>query len=107
MKIKITPFSNNTQQLKIDIKIKNNFYGGSPNYCGLITEVKKSDRWLDQETFWVTRSEIPLVTALRLSQLVDEQPEAHLLIPGLIPILKDDGLVYVLKPELPTSPKSR
>jgi len=95
MKIKITPFNNKNPQLRINIKIKNNFYCGSPACCGLITEVKKSDKWLEQENFWVTRSEIPLVTALRLSQIGDECE--GFLVPGLIPIIRDYGPAYTTK----------
>ncbi len=95
MKIKITPFDDKKSQLKIDIKISNNFYGGNSGYCGLITEVKKSDDWLDQEMAWITRSEIPLVSALRLSQVKNEY-EGNL-VSGLVPIIRDCGPVYMLK----------
>lgn len=95
MNIKITPFNEKQSQLKIDIKINNNFYGGNSDYCGIITEVKKSDDWLDQETAWVTRSEIPFVSALRLSQVKNECE--GILISGLVPIIRDSGPIYTIK----------
>jgi hypothetical protein len=95
MKIKITPFNNKDQQVKGDLKIKNNFYGGSDSYCGIITEIKKSDDWLDQEMSWVSRSEIPLITALRLAQLGNENE--GILINGLIPIIRNYGPAYIVK----------
>lgn len=104
MKIKVTPFDNRQHQLKIDIRIKNNFYGGSNGYCGIITEIKKSDDWLDQEMPWVSRSEIPFVTALRLSQLDDECN--MMLIAGLLPITRDYGLLYIIK-EVPKFPNRK
>jgi len=101
MIIKITPFNNNYSQLKIDIKINNNFYGGNPGYCGLITEVKKSDDWLNQEMAWASRSEIPIISALRLSQIISEEEgnifQTGNLVSGLIPIIKEHGSIYTTK----------
>ena len=104
MKIKITPFNNKNPQLKIDILINNNFYGCNQNYCGLVTEIKKSDDWIDQEMSWITRSELPIVTALRLSQLFDEYN--MMLISGLIPIIKEEGPIYTIK-EVSNFPNKR
>ena len=101
MRIKITPFNNNHSQLKIDIKINNNFYGGNPGYCGLITEVEKRDDWLDQEMAWVSRSEIPIISALRLSQIISEEEgnifQTGNLVSGLIPTIKEHGSIYTTK----------
>lgn len=95
MIIKITPFNVKQSQLKIDIKINNNFYGCSLDYCGLITEVKKNDDWLEQETAWVARSEIPFVSALRLSQVKNEREK--ILVSGLLPIIRDSSPIYTIK----------
>jgi len=95
MKIKITPFDNRNYQLKSNLRTGNNFYGSSSSYCGIITEIKKSDDWLEEEMSWVSRSEIPFITALRLAQLGNENE--GILINGLIPIIRNYGPVYIVK----------
>lgn len=95
MKIKITTFNKKHHQLKISLKINNNFYGADLNYCGIISEVKNCDGWLGTEISWVSRSEIPIITALRLSQLNDEYNTV--LIPGLLPLINENSPIYILK----------
>lgn len=103
MKIKITPFNNQEEQLEKLIKIGNNFYGGGSDYCGIITEIKKSDDWLEQEMPWVSRSEIPFLTALRLAQIYDEHQGN--LVSGLTPFVQKYGIVYTVK-EVNTFPNA-
>jgi hypothetical protein len=58
-----------------------------------VTEIKSGDDWLEQEMAWVSRSEIPFVTAMRHAQL--EGP--HLIEGALTPILRRYNPFYVVK----------
>ncbi|OGK27688.1 hypothetical protein A3B50_04175 [Candidatus Roizmanbacteria bacterium RIFCSPLOWO2_01_FULL_40_42] len=92
MKIKITPLSNKHEHMEGIFKVGNNYYLAKFHSAGIITEVKKSDEWVNQEMAWVSRSEIPFITALRHSQLQGEH-----LVNGATPFLKQKAAFYVVK----------
>ena len=93
MQIKITPLSNKHSHMEGIFKVKNCYYLAQFHSAGIITEIKKSDDWLEQEMSWVTRSEIPFITALRHAQLKSE----HLVEGALIPVLREFGPFYITK----------
>ena len=87
MKIKITPLTNKQEQLEGVFRAGNNFYYGKYHSAGIITEVREDDDWLAQEMSWVSRSEIPFITALRHSQITMGDMGVHL-VPGGTPFIK-------------------
>ncbi|MEK7543421.1 MAG: hypothetical protein AAB557_00985 [Patescibacteria group bacterium] len=93
MLIKITPLSNKHSHLEGIFKVKNCYYLAQFHSAGIITEIKKSDDWLEQEMSWVTRSEIPFITALRHAQLESE----HLVEGALTPVVRRFGPFYKTK----------
>ncbi len=92
MRIKITPLSNKHEHMEGIFKVKNNYYLAKFHSAGIITEIKKNDEWLEQEMAWVSRSEIPFVTALRHAQLEGEH-----LVHGATPFLKKYSSFYVVE----------
>lgn len=92
MRIKITPLSSEYEHMEGIFKIEHNFYLAKYHSAGIITEVKKSDDWLDQEMTWVSRSEIPFITAIRHAQL-----EGNHLVNGPTPILKRFSTYHVVE----------
>jgi hypothetical protein len=93
MRIKITPLTENHNHLEGIFKFKRNYYLAKFHSAGIITEIKKSDSWLEQEMSWVSRSEIPWVTVLRHFQLESE----HLVEGSLTPILKKHDTHYFIE----------
>lgn len=93
MQIKITPLTNKHSHLEGIFKVKNYYYLAQFHSAGIITEIKKSDDWLESEMSWVTRSEIPFVTALRHVQLDSE----HLVEGALTPVLRRFKPFYIIK----------
>jgi hypothetical protein len=89
MRIKITPLSTKQEHLQGSFKIEHNYYLAQFHSAGIITEIKRSDEWLDQEMSWVSRSEIPFITAIRHSQLKGEH-----LVEGATPLLKNKSVFY-------------
>lgn len=72
MKLIVTTFSNTGNLLGGQITIEGNFYIASQKLAGSVVMLKKDDDWLDGELAWVSRSEIPFITAIRLSQVSDD-----------------------------------
>lgn len=70
MRIKITPLSTKNEHFEGSFRIDNNYYLAKHHSAGIITEIKKSDNFGESEMFWVSRSEIPFVTAIRHTQSV-------------------------------------
>lgn len=78
MKIKITPLTSEREQLEGIFRVDNNFYFGKRGIAGIVTEIREDDDWLvvgdgwlsGHEMPWVSRSEIPFITALRQSQMI-------------------------------------
>lgn len=93
MKIKITPLDFRQSHLAGIFKIRNYYYLAQFHSAGIVTEIRSDDDWLEQEMSWVTRSEIPFVTAMRHAQL--EEP--HLVAGALTPIVRRFKPFYVVK----------
>ncbi len=72
MKLSITQLSNTAELIPGDIKIYNNFYHACSDCAGIVSAIRNLDDWIEGETAWTTRSSIPFVSALRLSQITDE-----------------------------------
>lgn len=93
MIIKITPLTNTHSHLEGIFKAKNCYYLAKFHSAGIVTEIKKSDNWLEDEMSWVSRSEIPFVTAMRHVQLRSQ----HLVEGVLTPVLRKFKPFYVTK----------
>ena len=93
MQIKITPFNFKHRHLEGIFIIRNNYYLAEFHSAGIVTEIKKSDDWLEKEMSWVSRSEIPFVTAIRHSQI----KEAHLIEGALTPVVRRFGPFFKIK----------
>lgn len=93
MQIKITPLDYRHSQLEGTFRVRNYYYLAQFHSAGIVTEIKLGDDWLEQEMAWVTRSEIPFVSAMRHAQL--EGPQ---LVEGaLTPLLRRFNPFYVVK----------
>lgn len=77
MKLIVRIFDNSEPLLKGEFKIRNNFYIATENLAGSVVEIKEDDDWLDGELGWVSRSEIPFITAIRLAQ-VSDNPDGNI-----------------------------
>ncbi|MDD3679274.1 MAG: hypothetical protein PHX72_00205 [Candidatus Shapirobacteria bacterium] len=93
MKIKITPFNNKDEQLRGEFKVGNNFYYGKFHSSGVVTEIRAKDDWLDQEMAWLSRSEIPFITALRHTR-VKMYSAGTYLVSGGTPFIRKFGPFY-------------
>lgn len=93
MKLKITPLSTLHSHLEGEFQVGNNYYFAKFHSAGIITEVCVDDKWLEGETVWVSRSEIPFVTALRHVLLED----MSLIEGSATPIIRQSGTFYELK----------
>ncbi len=93
MQIKITPLTNTHSHLEGIFKAKNCYYLAKFHSAGIVTEIKKSDNWLEDEMSWVSRSEIPFVTAMRHVQLQTQ----HIVEGVLTPVLRKFKPFYVTK----------
>lgn len=71
----------------------NSYYLAKYHSAGIITEIKDGDEWLSEEMSWVSRSEIPFVTALRHSQMA----QARLIEGNINPIIRQFGPFYEVK----------
>jgi hypothetical protein len=94
MKIKVTPFTSQHAHLEGEYKFGNFYYLAEFHSAGIVTEIEEGDDWLESETSWVSRSELPLVTAIRLAQL---QSSRHLVEGCLTPIIKKHNCFYIIK----------
>lgn len=92
MQIKITPLSNKHSHTEDIFRIKNYYYLAKFHSAGIVTEVKKSDKWLENEMSWVSRSEIPFLTAFRQSQFL----EPRLVRNSLVPVIRQFMPFYEL-----------
>jgi hypothetical protein len=93
MQIKITPLNPMESQLEAVFRTRNYYYLAQFHSAGIVTEIKSGDDWLDGEMAWVSRSEMPFVTAIRHCQLV----EPHLVQGAATPILRRYKPFYVLE----------
>ena len=84
MQIKITPLDSRHTQLEGVFRTHNYYYLAQFHSAGIVTEIKSDDDWLESEMAWVTRSEIPFITALRHAQL----DEPRLVEGSLTPVLR-------------------
>jgi len=102
MQIKITPLTPKHDQMEGDFKVGSNYYYAKFHYAGILSEVKKSDDWLEQEMSWISRSEIPFITTFRHVQLSDEP---RLVLGSPTPIVKRFETFYkiVEKEKFPTN----
>lgn len=83
MKIKVTPLDWRHDQLEGIIHVHRFCYFAKFHSAGLVTEIKANDNWLDDETAWVSKTELPFITAIRHAQLGSEP----LINQGLTPII--------------------
>lgn len=72
MKLRVTNLSNSSELVKGEYLVGNNYYYVSKDIAGTVVELKDDDDWLDGELAWVSRSEVPFITAIRLSQVSDD-----------------------------------
>lgn len=93
MQIKITPIDPTESQLEAVIRTHNYYYLAQFHSAGIVTEIQSGDDWLDGEMAWVTRSEIPFITAIRHFQL--DGP--HLVQGAVTPILRRYKPFYVVE----------
>lgn len=96
MKIKITPFDNKDEQLEGEFGIDDNFYYGKYHSAGIVTKIRTSDDWLDQEMAWISRSEIPFITSLRHSR-VKMYLSGACLVSGGTPFIRKHGPFFRIK----------
>lgn len=106
MQIKITPLTPKHDQMEGDFKVGNNYYYAKYHYAGILSEIKRSDDWLDQEMSWISRSEIPFITVLRHIQLGDRP---HLVLGNPTPIIKRFEAYHKIeeKEKFPTNEECR
>ncbi len=93
MKIKITPFSPKQKNAEGEFKIGNNYFLAKHHSAGIISEIRYDDKFNESEMWWVTRSEIPFITAIRHSQLKGQQ----YLTPRTSPIIRKHRPVFIVK----------
>ncbi len=101
MKVKITPFTTKHSHLEGVFRVDNNHYLAKYHSAGMVTAIRKDDDWLDQEMCWVSRSDIPFITALRHVQL--QKP--HLVEGVLTPNIKRFTPFYFIE-EFQTFPST-
>lgn len=92
MKIKITPFSPKQKNAKGTFMIYNNYYLAEYHSAGMISKIEDDDNFDESETFWITRSEIPLITSIRHSQL-----QGQYLTPSAIPIIRRHTPFFIIE----------
>lgn len=92
MQIKITPLNPALEQPGGLCILPGYYYQGRATASGTVTRVDEGDQWLEAETAWLSRSEIPFITALRHVQL--ESP--HLVL-GLTPAVHRFELSYCVE----------
>jgi hypothetical protein len=82
MKIMVTVLSNAENLYKGQFLVGDNFYYASDHLAGTVVTLRPDDNWIEGEFAWVTRSEIPFISAIRLSQVEDNLDK---MIPGRNP----------------------
>ncbi|MEA1936702.1 MAG: hypothetical protein U9N04_01150 [Patescibacteria group bacterium] len=92
MKIKITPFSPKQKNAKGEFRLDGYYYLAEYHSAGMILKIKKNDNFNKSEMWWVTRTEIPFITAIRHSQL-----NGQYLTPRTSPIIRRDGPLFIIK----------
>lgn len=92
MKILITLLSPTHERLSGEFLYKNNYYLASKKNSGTVVEIKKSDKWLDQELSWVSKSEIPLITTIRHCQLPNDANDSPLAL-SATPLISEMAIV--------------
>lgn len=95
MKIKITPFTKDSDHWEKEFIIGKNYYCAKFYTAGVITLLQDDDDWLSYEMSWISKSELPFLTALRHSLLtVIEDQGIISIVPELTPILSHFQPLY-------------